>query len=96
MAGISPDVRVVLAGGDEWLAVTTFADTLAWESYAAAHNLELMSPMHMLGFYAWRDARKTGRCGQDVGLMEFAERIVSVVPQEADPVDPTGPVLGAG
>lgn len=94
-AGVTPNVAVCLAGGDEWTAATTFADALAWERYAQAHGLELTSPLHMLAFYAWRDARKNGRCPQDVGLDEFAERIRSLTP-EGDDLDPTRPVPGAG
>lgn len=94
-AGVTPDVAVRLVDGDEWTAQTTFADTLAWERYAQAHDLDLMAPLHMLAFYAWRDARKNGRCPQDVGLDEFAERIRSVTP-EGDDLDPTRPVPGAG
>lgn len=96
MAGITPDVRTVFTDGTEVVARTTFADTLAWENYAGAHDLDLMSPMHMLAFYAWRDARKSGRCGQDVGLEVFAERIAEIEPCDEEPVNPTRPVPGDG
>ena len=96
MASVTPNVEVALVDGDKWTALTTFADTLAWERYAQAHDLDLLAPMHMLAFYAWRDARKSGRCPQDVGLDAFAERIASVAPADEQAADPTRPVPGAG
>ena len=96
MAGLFPDFRATLEGGRTLDVVTRFADGRAWEAYAQREGLDATgSPFTMGAFFVWRAARKQGLSDGET-LDEFADRIADLERIMPEPVDPTGPVPGAG
>jgi len=102
--------RVVLDDGTDYQFRSTMVDEMAWESYAAKHNLPIMprqgrDGMDMSAFplgtngavLAWSHAKH--QRGDTGGLDAYAARLVSVLPVTDDAPatpDPTPPAPGAG
>jgi len=101
--------HVVLDDGTEYDFRSTMVDEMAWESYAAKHNLPIMprqgrDGVDLTGFplgtsgavLAWSHAKH--HRGETGGLDAYAARLVSVLPGDTPPVtpDPTRPAAGAG
>jgi len=108
-AVIGVTYRVVLDDGTGYDFRSTMVDEMAWESYAAKHNLPIMPKqgrdgVDMSGFplgtngavLAWSHAKH--QRGETAGLDAYAARLVSVLPgvDTADTPDPTQPAPGAG